>query len=260
MAEINPLRYRRYYQDSETGFYYLQSRYYDPAICRFINADSYASTGQGLIGLNMYVYCQNNPIQLEDECGNLPRNAMMDTLYGNYTPTVIKTAADQKSGFVNGQSVQPYSQDKFGFSTYGNSGCADIATYNAMQLTGHPISLAEVTNLYFSKYGTLFGGLGGIAPWQIGHFLRGSGIEYQTYFNLIEMEESMHGNDVVIFTVMNDSHDITQGFHTMAARCNGKGFDVYNRQNYDVTSYPTSSLNSVWKGGAFICGFVIKGG
>ena len=47
MAEINPLRYRGYYQDSETGFYYLQSRYYDPAICRFINADSYASTGQG---------------------------------------------------------------------------------------------------------------------------------------------------------------------------------------------------------------------
>ena len=44
MAEKNPLRYRGYYYDSETGFYYLQSRYYDPATRRFINADSYAST------------------------------------------------------------------------------------------------------------------------------------------------------------------------------------------------------------------------
>ena len=61
-AEINPLRYRGYYYDSETSFYYLQSRYYDPEICRFINADSYTSTGQGLLGNNMFAYCNNNPI------------------------------------------------------------------------------------------------------------------------------------------------------------------------------------------------------
>ena len=65
-AEINPLRYRGYYYDSETGFYYLQSRYYDPEICRFINADSYASTGQGFIGYNMFAYCGNNPIVFLD--------------------------------------------------------------------------------------------------------------------------------------------------------------------------------------------------
>ena len=71
MAEINPLRYRGYYQDSETGFYYLQSRYYDPAICRFINADSYASTGQGLIGYNMFAYCTNNPMIFSDPSGHI---------------------------------------------------------------------------------------------------------------------------------------------------------------------------------------------
>ena len=69
MAEINPLRYRGYYYDSETGFYYLQSRYYDPEICRFINADSYASTGQGVAGCNMFAYCLNNPINRIDTCG-----------------------------------------------------------------------------------------------------------------------------------------------------------------------------------------------
>ena len=70
MAEINPLRYRGYYYDAETGFYYLQSRYYDPNTCRFINADSYASTDQGLIGYNMFAYCRNDPINRKDVNGN----------------------------------------------------------------------------------------------------------------------------------------------------------------------------------------------
>ncbi len=62
LANINPLRYRGYVYDQETGFYYLQSRYYDPAIGRFINADSYATTGQGIIGCNMFAYCGNGVI------------------------------------------------------------------------------------------------------------------------------------------------------------------------------------------------------
>ena len=119
-------------------------------------------------------------------------------------------------------------------------------------------SLGEVTDLYLHEYGTLFGGLGGIAPWQIGRFLRGSGIEYQTFLSGKALEESMHGNDVVIFTVMNNKYDITQGFHTMTARCNGKGFDVYNLANESVSVVQTASLQSVWEGGLFICGFAIK--
>ena len=66
----NPLRYRGYVYDNETGFYYLQSRYYDPANHRFINADSYASTGQGFLGYNMFAYCNNNPISFLDAGGN----------------------------------------------------------------------------------------------------------------------------------------------------------------------------------------------
>ena len=69
LAEINPLRYRGYYYDNETGFYYLQSRYYDPENHRFINADSYASTGQGFLGVNMFAYCSNNPVNNFDNDG-----------------------------------------------------------------------------------------------------------------------------------------------------------------------------------------------
>lgn len=71
LANINPLRYRGYVYDQETGFYYLQSRYYDPAVGRFINADSYASTGQDIIGYNMFTYCGSNPVNKVDPTGHM---------------------------------------------------------------------------------------------------------------------------------------------------------------------------------------------
>ena len=72
LANRNPLRYRGYYYDVETGFYYLQSRYYDPATRRFINADVYSSTDSSdAISCNMFAYCGNNPVLLYDPNGEL---------------------------------------------------------------------------------------------------------------------------------------------------------------------------------------------
>ena len=65
----NPLRYRGYVYDTETGLYYLQSRYYNPGWGRFINVDAYLSTGQGFNGHNMFAYCGNNPISRYDVGG-----------------------------------------------------------------------------------------------------------------------------------------------------------------------------------------------
>ena len=71
LANLNPLRYRGYYYDNETGFYYLQSRYYDPAVKRFINADIYASTDSSdAIACNMFAYCGNNPAANTDASGS----------------------------------------------------------------------------------------------------------------------------------------------------------------------------------------------
>ncbi|MBE6920295.1 MAG: RHS repeat-associated core domain-containing protein [Ruminococcaceae bacterium] len=69
LGTLNPLRYRSYVYDTETGYYYLQSRYYDPEIGRFINADVFTSTGQGLTGTNMFAYCGNNPVSRKDDGG-----------------------------------------------------------------------------------------------------------------------------------------------------------------------------------------------
>ena len=69
LGTINPIRYRSYYYDNETGFYYLNSRYYDPEVKRFINADSNLYPQTGLLGVNLFAYCRNNPVNLYDENG-----------------------------------------------------------------------------------------------------------------------------------------------------------------------------------------------
>ena len=72
MADKVKFRYRGYYYDDETGFYYLQSRYYDPSLCRFISADQYELVGmlsQTLGQINFYAYCNNNPRMYTDESG-----------------------------------------------------------------------------------------------------------------------------------------------------------------------------------------------
>ena len=81
LAEKNPLRYRGYYYDSESSLYYLQSRYYDPATRRFVNADAFASTGQGLLGCNMFAYCNNDPENSCDSYGYGPMNGGSRTCF-----------------------------------------------------------------------------------------------------------------------------------------------------------------------------------
>ena len=71
MAEVNPFRYRGYYYDTDTGFYYLQSRYYDPTTCRFINADNITNLAVDgdVISYNLFAYCGNNPVMGSDPTG-----------------------------------------------------------------------------------------------------------------------------------------------------------------------------------------------
>ncbi|MDD3400620.1 MAG: hypothetical protein PHT58_03150 [Eubacteriales bacterium] len=64
-----PFRYRGYVYDTETGWYYLQSRYYNPEVGRFISSDVLLSTGQGVLGHNSYAFCLNNPVNMSDPSG-----------------------------------------------------------------------------------------------------------------------------------------------------------------------------------------------
>ena len=71
LGQVNPFRYRGYYYDTETGLYYLNSRYYDAEVGRFINADGIIGANGGIVGYNMFAYCNNNPIMYSDPNGDL---------------------------------------------------------------------------------------------------------------------------------------------------------------------------------------------
>ena len=104
LADVNPLRYRGYYYDSETGFYYLQSRYYDPELGRFINADSYASTdATGLLSANMFAYCENDPVNRSDPSGELAHLAVA-AFVGAAVSLASQFTSEFISSVINGSS------------------------------------------------------------------------------------------------------------------------------------------------------------
>ena len=76
LATLNPFRYRKYVYDPETGLYCLGSRYYDPEVGRFVNADDFETLTyqmDSVQGKNLYQYCFNNPINMQDEDGGWPK-------------------------------------------------------------------------------------------------------------------------------------------------------------------------------------------
>ena len=94
----NPFRYRGYYYDTEIGLYYLQSRYYNPTWGRFINQDAYASTGIGILGHNMFAYCNNNPISYIDKNGNV--------LVATITGGIIGGLGGAFAAMMSGDSIE----------------------------------------------------------------------------------------------------------------------------------------------------------
>ena len=100
IGDLNPLRYCGYYYDAETGFYYLQSRYYDFANCRFINADTFATTdANGFLSANMFAYCENNPVSNSDSEGEFPIQVVAAAVSG-----VVNLATSWASAKATGQT------------------------------------------------------------------------------------------------------------------------------------------------------------
>ena len=104
IANLNPFRYRSYYYDSESGLYYLMSRYYDPVVHRFLNADGYFQSGDNILDTNMNAYCQNNPIMNSDPTGNHPS----DVICGN--PTCPMCNLDRRKYLQTEKGLRNYNK------------------------------------------------------------------------------------------------------------------------------------------------------
>ncbi len=98
----NPFRYRGYYYDTETGLYYLMTRYYDPEVCRFISADVYMTTGQGVLGGNMWAYCGNNPVRRVEVLGQSWEDIweLFGSLFGAGGETVAEKSITKEYNYI----------------------------------------------------------------------------------------------------------------------------------------------------------------
>ena len=115
IANRNPLRYRGYYYDTDTGHNFLQSRYYDPEIGRFINADDpglIASLSQSTVmGTNLFVYCDSNPVNDLDPSGHLSLKSALAKIsqflkkvvskFTSYLKTLIKFNKKKRTLSIN---------------------------------------------------------------------------------------------------------------------------------------------------------------
>ena len=143
---INPFRYRGYYYDSETNLYYLNSRYYSPELCRFLNADSYIKVDNVYLSYNLYIYANNNPINYLDTSGNFFKSVLKwisnkvndivnkatqiaKTLYNIVTKSDFVIEAEIGLGLGGGASVTPTSKVNAGFSKTVGVGYSNNKTY-----------------------------------------------------------------------------------------------------------------------------------
>ena len=103
IAEVNPFRYRSYYYDDETGMYYLQSRYYDPVVGRFINADDVQilGTSETVLGYNLFAYCGNNPVIMIDVTGTAAINVIFAAV-GAIVGWLLGDFVAKKLGYYSG--------------------------------------------------------------------------------------------------------------------------------------------------------------
>ena len=139
LANYNPLRYRGYVYDSEIGLYYLQSRYYNSSTGRFVNIDIFVTTGQGFTGNNMLAYCLNNPVNMLDDEGNLPRWIIVGVVHlavngtrswGKYY--IAKTAIATAGNAYLSHKGYKLAKAMFNHGMYGNGRKPSSSIYKLM--------------------------------------------------------------------------------------------------------------------------------
>ena len=103
IAELNPFRYRGYYYDSESGLYYLMSRYYDPQIGQFISPDTQDYLAPDTIGgVDLYAYCNNNPVMYVDPTGHVAISILIWIIVG---AAVLTTAGAIAYGVIEEETI-----------------------------------------------------------------------------------------------------------------------------------------------------------
>ena len=164
IGQANPLRFRGYVFDTETGLYYLGSRYYDPGVGRFVSADdvTYLGVNGTFTNYNLYTYCSNNPIGMTDAGGTFGISATLGImLVGGAIGAVISAASSAVTqyiceGEVNLNSVGVSAASGFVSGFIAASPLGLIGQVAAGGIIG---GASYVADCYVNKKDAKFGGL-----------------------------------------------------------------------------------------------------
>lgn len=169
IATLNPFRYRGYYFDTDTGLYYLNSRYYDPELGRFINADSLDNIDtENLNGFNLYMYCADNPVNYFD-----PNGEFLFTLIASLVCTTV-------IGYIAYRGIEAATN-------------AQVANGTTSITGGMSTIFTSLALFSFGPVGWILGGIGIIA---------GIGT---TLFGTAELQQGITGNNWIKDAGMSDS-------------------------------------------------------
>ncbi len=242
LANINPFRYRGYYYDNESGFYYLNSRYYDPIVCRFLNADGvslFSYEMQTVQQYNMFSYCWNNPVNMCDFTGEWPIFVTIivavicaSILTAEITRVInyVNNKENQKNitGLIDDQKSIDYM--KMGFAGAAWSGCGWVAAYNAMYLLGRPQNAADVIGFFDGSVNNFVHGAFGVAPYAITLYFVSMGctgkINSVMFCMPSDTEEVARKASVCILLYAH-----SQGAHYVALKWDGEKYNIYNDLN-----------------------------
>ena len=229
IATINPFRYRGYYYDEEIELYYLQSRYYNPSIGRFIVADKVEILIQEemILFANLMTYCLNEPVLRIDSFGTA-------------------------SGYIDNQNDSAWKSVAVGF--WGNvkdNGCGAIAIYNILHSYSKKITIKKVLSNLRWMYGSIiYNNLGviGISPTSVTNYLASKFIFRYTagpITYLWGIKAELSGGIIVLYQHKgwNSSLHYVAGIKTGGGA--GGSFRFYN-DSYYKKKYGTKSI-SIWK-------------
>lgn len=248
IGTINPLRYRGYYYDSDLGFYYLQSRYYDPTLGRFLNADdiAYLGANETLISFNLFVYCDNNPVCNIDSCGNW-YFSIEEYHYRAYIAgrgrisrskqNKIALYRDQYSSnvrslggfydYIHSQGDSRVSNLMFGRARIKKVGCELIAIYNVMKYIGRFHYFPDVINQCYINGLAFLAGHCGIMPKNIYKFFKASQVEFKTYSSFNKFISNLKKGTCGILSAWNHITGLT-GLHTVMIVYKNGEYLIYN--------------------------------
>ena len=211
VGAVNPFRYRGYYYDVETRWYYLNSRYYDPNVGRFINADSQLNTSLGVVGANLYVYCLNNSVNMIDVIGKYPQ-----------------FINDQNDNVVVPGSSDTMKDISWVWGNISENGCGVIAVYNVMAVTNRNYSFIQVRDIMLYREAALFFGLLGVNPLAIAPslaLLDGQKTQEHWGYDRNEWISTANTSDQII--VLYKYSDTLAMHYVAGIRCIGPGNGAY---------------------------------